>query len=324
MNRRQLTRALLAAGAGSFLRSSRLQAFEPAGGLEDQGKDPEEFTLHSEVRLLVLDVSVKDRKGRFIPDLVKENFAVLEDGKPQQITVFAHDDVPVTVGILVDESFSMKPKRAEVLAAAEAFIRESNPHDEIFVLNFNDRVRRGLPKTMSFSSDLEQLRAALEHGVPEGKTALYDAVEAGLEQLKLGRHEKKALLLISDGGDNASIHTRREIVKMVEERPATIYTIGIYDEEDPDRTPGLLRQLSEISGGEAYFPASIAGMAAVCHRIAEDLKVRYTVGYAPQASEGSNALRHVRVRVSLPGHETATVLARSSYRYDEIPGQNGK
>ena len=315
MNRRRLMRAFFAAGAGSFLPGLR-------AGVEE--KDQPEFIVRSDVRLLVLDVSVKDRRGRFVPGLEKENFAVFEDGKPQQITVFAHDDLPVTVGILVDESFSMKPKRAEVLEAAEAFIRESNPQDEIFVLSFNDRVRHGLPSNMNFSSDLEQLRAALERGVPEGKTALYDAVEAGLEQLKLGRREKKALVLISDGGDNASIHTRREIMELVERRPATIYTIGIYDEGDPDRTPGLLRQLAEISGGEAYFPESIAGMAGVCHRIAEDLKVRYTVGYVPQASAGNNPLRRLRVRVSLPGHETATVLARSSYRYDEIPEQNAK
>jgi Ca-activated chloride channel family protein len=323
MNRRRLMRALLTAGAGSFLPGPG------AGfGAEDPHDQPE-FTVRSDVRLVILDVSVKDRKGRFVPDLAKENFAVSEDGKPQQVTVFAHDDLPVTVGILVDESFSMKPKRAEVLAAAEAFIRESNPRDEIFVLNFNDKVRRGLPQQTTFSSDLEQLRAALERGVPEGKTALYDAVGRGLEQLKLGRREKKALVLISDGGDNASVYTRREVVNLVEGSPATIYTIGIYDDGDPDRTPGLLRQLAEISGGEAYFPASVDGMAGVCHRIAEDLKVRYTVGYVPQAaagnkSAGNNALRHVRVRVSLPGHETATVLARSSYRYDDIPGQNEK
>lgn len=313
MNRRRLMRIFFATGAGSFLRGF---------GDEDPHEQPD-FTLRSDVRLVVLDVSVKDRKGRFVPDLTKENFAVFEDGKPQPITVFAHDDLPVTVGILVDESFSMRPKRAEVLAAAEAFIRESNPNDEIFVLNFNDKVRRGLPPQMSFSSDLAQLRAALERGVPEGKTALYDAVEEGLEQLRLGRREKKALLLISDGGDNASIYTRREITNLVEGSPATIYTIGIYDEGDPDRTPGLLRQLAEISGGEAFFPESVAGLTVICHRIAEDLKVRYTVGYVPQASSG-NSLRHLRVRVSMPGHESATVLARSSYRYDSIPGQNGK
>ena len=317
MNRRLLIRAFFAAGASSFL---------PVLGAEEP-HDKSEFTLRSDVRLLVLDVGVKDHRGRFVPGLEKENFTVLEDGKPQQITVFAHDDLPVTVGILVDESYSMKPKRAEVLAAAQAFIRESNPHDEIFVLNFNDRVRRGLPSQVEFSSDLAQLRAALEHGVPEGKTALYDAIEKGLEQLRLGRHEKKALVLISDGGDNASVHTRRQVISLVQERPATIYTIGVYDDEDPDRTPGLLRQLAEISGGEAYFPESAAGMNGICHRIAQDLKVRYTVGYVPQPSaskSGNNALRHLRVRVTLPGHKTASVLARSTYRYDDITEPPGK
>jgi Ca-activated chloride channel family protein len=314
MNRRRLMSAFLATGASSLLRGF---------GAEDP-RDQAEFTLHSDVRLVVLDVSVKDRKGRFVPDLKKENFAVFEDGKPQPLTVFAHDDLPVTVGIVVDESFSMRPKRAEVLAAAEAFIHESNPNDEIFVLNFNDRVRRGLTPPTVFSNDPGQLRAALERGIPEGKTALYDAVEEGLEQLRLGHREKKALVLISDGGDNASTYTRREMVNLVQGSPATIYTIGIYDEGDPDQTPGLLRQLAEISGGEAYFPENAAGMTGVCHRIAGDLKVRYTIGYIPQASTAGNPLRHVRVRVSLPGHETATVLTRSSYRYDQIPGQNGK
>ncbi len=140
MNRRRLVRAFFTVGASSFLQRSLLPGF----GAENP-HDEQEFTLRSDVRLLVLDVSVKDRKGHFVPGLAKDNFTVFEDGRPQQITVFAHDDLPVTVGILVDESFSMKPKRAEVLAASEAFIRESNPHDEIFVLNFNDRVRRGLP-----------------------------------------------------------------------------------------------------------------------------------------------------------------------------------
>lgn len=318
MNRRLLMRALLTAGAGSFF-----PGFEAAGNAGDQ-RDQQEFTLHSDVRLVVLDVSVKDHKGRFVPDLTKQNFAVFEDGRPQQITVFAHDDVPVTVGILVDESFSMKPKRAEVLAAAEDFIRESNPHDEVFVLNFNDEVRRGLPRQTNFSSDIKQLRSALERGVPEGKTALNDAVVEGLKQLQLGRREKKALVLISDGGDNASAHSRREVLNMVEGSPATVYTIGIYDEGDPDRDPGLMRKLAEISGGEAYFPANVAGMADVCRSIANDLRVRYSVGYVPQAQNGRNSLRHVRVRVSLPAHESAIVLARSSYRYDEIPEQGAK
>jgi Ca-activated chloride channel homolog len=305
MNRRWLLRALLTASAGSFH-----SGFNPTA---QAGEEPE-FTLRSDVRLVLLDVSVKDRRGRFVPDLVKDNFTIFEDGRPQQITVFGHDDLPVTVGILVDESYSMKPRRTDVLAAAEGFIQESNPQDEIFVLNFNDKVSSGLPEKIPFSSDPAQLRYALQRGVPEGKTALNDAVVTGLQHLHLGRREKKALVLISDGGDNASTHLRREVVSLVEDSPATIYTIGIYDEGDPDRDPGLLRQLASISGGEAYFPESAATLPAICRRIANDLRVRYTVGYVPH-EEGGSALRHTKVRVSVPG---ARVLARSSYRYDEI------
>jgi len=307
MNRRFMMRTLMAAGAGRFL-----PPFVPS---KAAGDEPE-FTLRSDVRLVLLDVSVKDRMGRFVPDLAKDNFTALEDGKPQRITVFAHGDVPVTVGILLDESFSMKPKRDEVLEAAQDFIGESNPHDEMFVLNFNDKVRRGLPAEVTFSSNPEQLRSALHRGVPQGKTALNDAVVAGLMQLEQGRREKKALVVISDGGDNASIHSRREVMGLLERSPATVYTIGIYEEGDPDRDPGLMRQLAAISGGAAYFPARPEELPDLCRAIANDLRVRYTVGYIPRA-ESRGALRHVRVKVAAPGRDKLTVLARSSYWYDQ-------
>jgi VWFA-related protein len=313
MNRRLLLRTFLTASAGSFL-----PGLVRAGGAEEEP----EFTVRSDVRLVMLDVSVKDRKGQFVPDLAKDNFAVFEDGKPQQITVFAHDDLPVTAGILMDESFSMRPRRAEALLAAGYFIRESNPLDEIFVLTFNDTVRVGLPEELPFSSDVEQLRSALERGVPEGKTALNDAVAQGLQHLRLGRREKKALVLISDGGDNASAHSRREVLDLAQKSTAIIYAIGIYDEGDPDRDPGLLRQLAEISGGEAWFPKNSSEMPGICRYIANDLRVRYSVGYIPR--EGGNALRRIRVRVSVPGRDIGTVLTRSSYRYDDTRAEGTK
>src|SRR5947209_19111000 len=136
------------------------------------------YTIHSNVRLVLLDVSVKDHEGGFVSGLNKQNFTILEDGRPQPITVFANEDVPVTVGILVDESYSMRPKRADVLQAAETFIEASNPRYEIFVLNFNDRVTRGLPDRIPFSDNIVQLRSALHRGLPQGKTALNDAVVA--------------------------------------------------------------------------------------------------------------------------------------------------
>src|SRR5262249_50433960 len=161
--------------------------------------------------------------------------------------------------------------RGDVITAAETFIEESNRQDEIFVLNFNDKVTPGLPGDKLFSDNLQQLRSALYRGIPEGKTALNDAVIAGLKQLELGRRDKKALILISDGGDNASEHGRREVHEMVERSIATIYTIGLFEADDPDRDPGILRQLAKISGGEAYFPERPSEMVPVCRSIAKDI-----------------------------------------------------
>jgi Ca-activated chloride channel family protein len=307
MNRRAAIRNLAVVSAGSFFARSLM------GIPQDQ---LENYTIHSEVRLVLLDVSVKDREGGLVAGLSKDNFSVLENGRPQRITVFDHNDLPVTAGILVDESRSMTPKRADVLTAAQTFIEESNPHDEVFVLNFNDKVTPGLPGETLFSDDLQQLRSALYRGVPEGKTALYDAVVTGLKQLELGRRDKKALILISDGGDNASEHNRRQVFDLVERSIATIYTIGLFDPDDPDRDPGVLQKLAKISGGEAYLPRSPAEMVSACRRIAKDIRTRYTIGYLPQ--EGASSLRRITVRVSAPGHARLITRTRSNYRYDEV------
>ena len=168
MERRQLLRNFLAAGAVSFVRTAEAQ--------KPKQEDQSDFTLRSDVRLVLLDVAVKDQRGAFVGDLMKNNFTVSEDGRPQELNVFAHDDLPATVGILVDESYSMRPRRAEVLHAADTFIDLSNPLDEVFVLNFNDTVQAGLPGDTMFSSDPTQLRAALQGGLPRGRTALNDAV----------------------------------------------------------------------------------------------------------------------------------------------------
>jgi Ca-activated chloride channel homolog len=316
MNRRSAMRTLITASAGSLLGHSLF-----AASAED---DQDRYTIRSEARLVLLDVSVKDREGGFVSGLSKENFSVFENGRSQRIMVFDHGDLPVTVGILVDESGSMAPKRPAVLTAALAFIAESNPNDEIFVLNFNDQVSPGLPSSVLFSDDLQELRLALFSGVSEGRTALNDAVVAGLAHLELGKRGKKTLVLISDGGDNASSHTRREMLLQVERSHATIYTIGLFDAEDADSDPGILRQLAGISGGEAYFPASPAEMVPTCRRIARDMRARYTLGYVPTAGSGASDVRNIRVGASAPGHAKLITQTRSRYRYDQIDSQKRK
>ena len=285
-----------------------------------------DFVLRSEARLVLLDVGVRNREGAPVSGLGKDDFRVYEDGQLQRITEFSSNDVPVTVGILVDESFSMRAKRTDVLTAANGFIGRSNPRDEIFILNFNDTVRKGLPAGTPFSDDTEQLRRALNRGVPQGKTALNDAIAAGLDQLRSGHREMKALIVISDGGDNASVHTRREALELVENSLATIYTIGVFDEEDHDRDPGVLKRLARISGGDAYFPRDAAGLGPVCQRIAKDLRTRYTVGYVPPlpAGKSTGALRRIGVKIVAPGRGTLKAVTRSSYEFTEsrdmIPG----
>lgn len=314
MNRRAAIRNLLVAGAASIF-GRRL----PASTADDE----RDYVIHSDVRLVLLDVSVKDRGGGFITGLSRDDFYIEENGAPQNITVFADNDVPVTVGLLVDNSHSMMPKRAEVLAAAGTFIEESNPRDEIFVLNFNETVKRGLPPGILFSDDIWRLRSAISRGVPEGRTALNDAVLAGLQQLEMGRRDKKTLVLLSDGGDNASRHSRREMLDGVEGSIATLYTIGLFDSGDPDRDPGILKKLAKISGGQAYFPADPRGLVAVCRGIARDIRTRYTVGYIPKENNGG-AMRHVHVHVSAPGRAGLVARTRTSYRFEEAAHEKGR
>ena len=303
MNRRSAVRRLAAASAVSFF--GRLFGRSWA--------DLPDF--RSESRLVLLDVSVKSGNGALVSGLSKESFQVFENGKLQPLTVFANVDVPVTLGILVDESFSMTPKRLDVIEAAQDLIHESNPNDEVFVLNFNDTVKRGLPDGVLFSDDINQLREALYRGRSQGKTALNDAVVEGLQQLKQGRRDKETLVLVSDGGDNASRHTRKEMLEMVKASSATVYTIGLFTAEDPDKDPVILKDIARMSGGEVYFPQGPAEMAPVCRQIARDIRARYTLGYVPQ--EGNGVERRIGVRVAASGHKKLIAHTRPGYRYEE-------
>jgi VWFA-related protein len=312
MQRRTVIHNLMIAGAVSLL-SRRSRADAPP-------KEQPDFVIRSDVRLVLLDVSVRKPGDGWVPGLNKSNFEVEENGRTQEITIFGNNDMPVTVGILVDNSRSMASKRTEVLNAATTFIRESNPEDEIFVLTFNETVRRGLPKDLLFSGDINQLVAALSRGTPEGRTALNDAVIDGLEQLHLGKRDKKTLVLISDGGDNASRHTRREMLDEVERNLATIYTIGIFDPDDTETDAGLLRRLSHVSGGLSYFPENPHQMTQVCKDIAKDIRTRYTLGYSP--SPHGPSLRRISVRVFAPDQPRLVARTRLSYRYADAVNKN--
>ncbi len=271
------------------------------------------FRIVDSVELVLLDVSVEDAAGEHVSNLSQNNFKVYEDGKLQRVTQFSNDDVPVTVGLVMDTSGSMGPKYGHVVMAALSFIQASNRNDEVFVVNFGDRVSSGLPEDVPFTDNLPQLRAALSLGVPAGRTALYDAIAFSLHHLEMGKCAKKALMLISDGGDNCSTHGSDEVMQMVRESRATIYAIGVFDADDADQNPALLRRVARVTGGEAFFPRQLSDVGGICREIAKDIRTRYTVGYVPVRSGEQGSIRKIKVTASTPGGHKLTVHTRTTY-----------
>jgi Ca-activated chloride channel homolog len=266
-------------------------------------------------------VSVKNPRGGHVAGLTRDQFQIRENGVPQKITEFASGDVPVAVGLVMDNSGSMGLKRAGVIEAGVAFAEASNPLDQMFVVSFNDTVKRGLPKSIPFTGDIDLLRKALSMHPPEGKTSLYDAVAFALKHLESARRDKKALVVVSDGGDNASKLDLGELMRLVEKSAATIYTIGIFDGDDPDRNPGVLKRIANVSGGECLLPGDLEPLLPVCQRIARDIRSRYTIGYVPVRTTDKAATRRIQVTATSPEHGKLVVRTRTRYRLPERTSQ---
>jgi VWFA-related protein len=275
--------------------------------------DPDAFRLSSDVELVLLDVSVKDSNGGFVSNLKQSDFKVYEDKVEQSIKTFAAQDVPVTVGLIVDNSGSVRPKKPEIITAALTFVKNSNPHDEVFVVNFNDHVTMGLPEETPFTSDRSLLRTALLSNPARGRTALYDALDVGLKHLEKGRLAKKTLVLISDGGDNSSDLTHDELMREAEVSLATIYAVGIYESNDKDRNPGFLKSLAHLTGGEAYIPQNINHLVGVCDKIAHDIRNRYTIGFTPANRAMDGKIRKLKVIATSPEGKKYEVRTRTHY-----------
>jgi len=265
------------------------------------------------VDVVVLHATAEDRKGTLVSGLAKDDFQVYEDGVLQQTKYFSHEDIPVTVGLVIDNSGSMRPKRADVIAAALAFARSSNPQDQMFVVNFNEKVSFGLPDNTPFTDQVAQLELALSRIDANGETALYDAVVAALDHLKKGNRDKKVLIVVSDGGDNASKHNLTQIMAMVGCPDVIIYTIGIFDREDEDRNPHVLRQLANDTGGETFLPESSKDVVPICERIAHDIRNQYTLAYVPTNRKRDGSYRVIQVKASAPGGGSLLVRTRTGY-----------
>jgi VWFA-related protein len=278
------------------------------------GKEPE-FKIRSDVELVLLDASVKDSGGGFVSGLTKEDFKIFENKDEQEITVFQAQDVPVTVGLVVDNSGSVRPKKNEIVTAALTFVKNSNPHDEVFIVNFNDQVVKGLPEGVDFTDDHLLLREGLLLNPAQGRTALYDGLMDSLNHIEKGRLAKKTIVLIADGGDNMSDTTREEVVRRVRESLATIYTVGIFNPHDKDKDPGFLKHLAEISGGEYYRPKNIDNLVGVCEKIAHDIRNRYTLGYTPKDLIFDGKVRKLRVIATDPSEQNRHLEVRTRTQY---------
>jgi Ca-activated chloride channel homolog len=276
----------------------------------DQGTP---YTVSVRVDTVVLHATVSDRRGIPVSELVKEDFQVYEDGIPQQIEYFSHEDIPVTVGLVVDNSGTMGPKQREVIVSSLAFARSSNPEDQMFVVNFNENISFGLPDNMPFTDKMDQLELALSRINADGMTALYDAVAAALNHLKQGNRDKKVLIVISDGGDNASKQKLGDILSMANRSDAIIYTIGIFDENDPDRNVNALRQLAKATGGESFLPDSTGEVFSICKRIARDIRSQYSITYLSTNKKQDGSYRAIQVRAGTPKRGHLLVRTRAGY-----------
>jgi Ca-activated chloride channel family protein len=263
--------------------------------------------------LVLLPVKVTDARGTFVSRLKLEDFRVFEDGQLQNLTVFEDGDTPVTVGLVVDHSKSMGSKLPDVVTAVSSFAHSSNPRDEMFVVDFNDDVSVELMRGKAFSNDAKELAEALTAVSARGRTALYDAVSEGLHHLQYGHLEKKALVIISDGGDNASHIKYSQVMAQARQSQALIYSIALVGSDDEEENPGLLRRLCKDTGGIAYFPREGESVANVSTEIARDLREQYTLGYAPQNMKRADAFRKIEVKVSAPGRGRLRVRTRQGY-----------
>jgi VWFA-related protein len=301
---------VLAIGSiASTARTSGISFSGPVQTPEFQETQEKQAPISVRTNLVDLPISVTNRKGDFVDGLQQENFHVFENGREAKISIFGRQDLPVAVGIVVDHSASMGPKLREIAAAAEAFARSSNAQDHLFVVNFNEQVPIALPAAKPFTSDENELRSALAENSARGQTALYDAVMDGLSHLEKSSLKRQALILVTDGGDNVSTHTLKETLDAAMKSRAQIFCIGIYNGEDPDASPRVLRKLAKATGGEAYFPASPAEVSDITRKIAVNLRKQYTLGFEPvDRVEGWR-----KIKVIAAGNEKLTVHARAGY-----------
>jgi len=274
------------------------------------------FTLKRNVDEVVLNVTVLDEGGHLVTDLKKDDFRIFEDGVPQTVASFQHQDIPVSIGMIIDNSGSMRDKRAAVNTAALDLVKASNRDDEAFVVNFSDEAFID----QDFTSDIGKLREGLAHIDSKGGTALYDAVVASADQLaKNAKRPKQALLIITDGEDNASTFSLEQTIRRVQDlQGPVVYSIGLLfgDEgggRESRRAKRALKLLSDETGGISFFPKSLADVDPIAAEVARDIRNQYTIGYHSTKPASQGGYRMVKVEVHATGHGKLFARTRSGY-----------
>jgi len=290
----------------------------PAAELAGQAK----ITLTT--ALVLLPVNVTDSNGAFVSGLTAKNFKVFEDGMQQEITLFQQEDTPVTVGLIVDHSFSMGPKLSSVSLAVNAFAHSSNLQDEMFVVDFNENVSVELMRGKPFTHDEAELQQALSAVSAHGQTALYDAVIEGLTHVKLGKWDKKALIIVSDGGDNASHATFSELLAQAQQSHVVIYSIGLVGKAGEEENPRVLKKLSNATGGITFLTKHSDEAAKFTKQIARDLREQYILAYVPPRKSNRDSFRKIVVQVSSANAQKLRVRTRPGYLPDGANSQSAQ
>jgi Ca-activated chloride channel homolog len=278
---------------------------------EQESSPPVVF--RSESNLVVLHVNVFDGRSDAVGNLPQSAFQVVEDNQPQSITFFNNVDVPVAVGLIIDNSGSMITRHNMVVAGTRAFAQSSHPEDEVFTIVFNENVRYGLPDTVAFTKNPTQVEAGVNRFNPGGKTALHDAVIAGLEHLQEATLQKRVLVVLSDGDDNASQHSSDTMLERARRSDALIYTVSTADLDSNVGKPRLLRKLAELSGGAAYTPDTEPEVVDAFSDIANNIRRGYSIGYVSTNAVPDGRFRRVKVTVRAPGYKNLNVSARDGY-----------
>ncbi len=269
-----------------------------------------ETTFRVGADLVQLNVSVFDANWKVIKGLPQSAFTVFENGVKQEVSVFRQEDVPVSLGVIVDNSASMRDKSDRVASAALAMVKASNPQDEVFIVNFNEEPRL----SQEFTSDIGVLEKSLREIQTSGETAMRDAVLLGIQHLRSrARRDKRVLVVITDGEDNSSIATQQRLIEAAHQSDAIVYGIGLLGLEQPEsaaRAQKRLEELTNATGGRSWFPTDAGDIAAITPEIAHEIRNQYVVGYTPSDPAKDGKFRPVTVAVNVPG---ATVRTRSGY-----------